>query len=188
MCVCLSPSPPPHSLSFSLGKIDWVILLFPPWCRSLASLGEGEAVRAVWRHTGIMIMKERAHTCTVTPEEKRGYLWRESLVKEEHTHHLNYFLSHILSYFYMDIAGKTEEGFLHYRRILSANIFFLLFAWTWRAAVSKKLKPLAVYDCYPVRRTGLHWACSVVNIWSRLSGGGLEWSIKKVTEGNKEYL
>lgn len=122
MCVCLSPSPPPHSLSFSLGKIDWVILLFPPWCRSLASLGEGEAVRAVWRHTGIMIMKERAHTCTVTPEEKRGYLWRESLVKEEHTHHLNYFLSHIRSYFYMDIAGKTEEGFLHYRRILSANM------------------------------------------------------------------
>ncbi len=134
----------------------------------------------------------RTHMHGYTGGEAR-LLWRESLVKEEHTHHLNYFLSHILSYFYMDIAGKTEEGFLHYRRILSANMkhkhsFFLLFAWTWRAAVSIKLKPLAVSDCYPVRHTGLHWACSVVNIWSRLSGGGLEWSIKKVTEGNKEYL
>ncbi len=100
---------------------DWLgNLAVSPWCRSVASLGEGEAVRAVWRHTGIMIMKERAHTYTVTPEEKRGYLWRESLVKE-HTCPLNYFLSHILFYFYMDIAGKTEEGLLHYRIILSAN-------------------------------------------------------------------
>lgn len=155
MCVCLSSSPPPHSLLFSLGKIDWVILLFPPWCRSLASLGEREALRAVWRHTGIMIMKERAHTWTFATEENWGYLLRESLVKESvlrrtYTCPLNYFLWHTLTcllLFYgycrqnrrelFFIIGEFCQQVWNINSFLLGFFFLLLFAWAcWRTAVS----------------------------------------------------